>query len=340
MPLRNHRTPEIVIQIDPQRNRRRLFTISIALSVAGVQHQIRLGPVHYFHRNPVQRHALRLAPASVTLFNRKKAELVFTDDAALVDWRRARGLKTVLVSLLGAAPPGKSRFPQPLFLPIFFHPLILTPSDYAKAARLAKNVNRPIHFLFAGNCDAESYSRKQPSAISNRHELLLAANKLKPMSIVFPKSHEELDVLLSSVQSEERLVWIDTNVMKVEQSRWLDLLSKTRYFLCAPGVAYPYCHNLNEAMACGAVPVLQFSEFYVPRLEHNKTCIAFSHPNELQDLTANLAKTEEGVWRSQSARVAQYHQDYLSLDVFYNRLKQFMDNREEFVMDWQVAGQN
>ena len=339
MPFRDQSMPEIVISIDPKRNRRRLFTVSIALSAAGVKHKIKLGPISYFHRNPYQKHALGLAPASITFFNHKTAELMFTDDQALVDWRMKRGLKSVLITLLGAEPPRKSRFAQPFFLPLFFHPLILTQSDYAKAARLAKNVDRPINFLFAGNCDANSYSRYQRGTISNRWELLSAAKKLNAKSVVFPKSHEELDALLSAPSTGERLVWIETNILKIEQSLWFDLLSKTRYFLSAPGVAYPYCHNLNEAMACGAVPVLQFSDFYVPKLKHNKTCIEFSSLNELQSLTEILTKTDEDVWQSQSEMVRKYHQEYLSLDAFYTRLKQFINDRDEVVMDWQSAGQ-
>lgn len=168
---------------------------------------------------------------------------------------------------------------------------------------------------------------------------MAAVKRLPSKAVLFPETLGEIEAILNSANVEGRLVWLDTQKIKIEQSRWLELLSKTRYFLCAPGVAYPYCHNLNEAMACGAVPVLQFTDFYVPILEHEKECIAFSHIDELQDLIAKLAGTEQSVWLAQSAMAVDYHRKHLSLDAFHIQLQRFIDDQEEMVMDWQSAGQ-
>lgn len=329
-----------VVNIDPARNRRRLFTVSIALNAAGIQHRVRLGPIDYFHRNPIQKKALRQALTQITWSRGKAADLLFTDDPRLVDWRASRGRKSVLISLLGAAPPQPSRYVQALFLPIFFHPLLMTKAHYAEAERLAGNANRAIHFLFAGNCDPKAYSGQQPGAISNRSELMAAAMRLPAGSVLMPDTLAQVEALLQSGRVEERLVWIDTQKVKIEQSRWLELLSKTRYFLCAPGVIYPYCHNLNEAMACGAVPVLQFADFYLPRLEHEKTCITFAERDELEALISKLAATGDVAWQAQSRSAVQYHQQYLSLDAFHRQLRRFLDDKTQMIMDWQSAGQS
>ena len=215
----------------------------------------------------------------------------------------------------------------------------MTKQSYAQADRLAENTKRPFNFLFAGNCDSRVYSRKQPASISNRHELMAEAKRLRLNSVLLPETHDEVDAMLRSNKAQESLVWIDTQKVKIDQNRWLELLAKTRYFLCAPGVVYPYCHNLNEAMACGAVPVLQYSEFYAPKLEHDKTCIAFSHVDQLQALIPKLASTEDVVWRAQSKLAVEYHKKHLSLDAFHGQLQQFLDDKAEMVMDWQSAGQ-
>ena len=330
--------PTCVVNIDPQRNRRRLFTVSIALSAAGIDHRVRLGPIDYFHKNPIQKYAMRQPTARLTWSSGKAADLVVTDDVHLVDWRAARGLKSILISLLGSAPPQQGSYDHKLFLPVFFHPLLMTKLNYANADRLAENTKRPFHFLFAGNCDPKAYSRKQPASISNRNELLAEARRLHPSLVLLPETHDEVDAMLSSNQVQERLVWIDTQKIKIEQSRWLELLARSRYFLCAPGVVYPYCHNLNEAMACGAVPVLQYSEYYVPKLDHEETCIAFSHVEQLQALISKLASTEDVAWRVQSKLAVEYHRKHLSLDAFHSHLKQFMDDKDQMVMDWQSAG--
>lgn len=339
MPATEHSIPTCVVNIDPKRNRRRLFTVSIALSTAGIDHRVRIGTIDYLHKNPIQKYALRQSSARITWSSGKAADLVFTDDAHLVDWRAARGLKSVLISLLGSAPPEQSSFVHKLFLPVFFHPLLMTEDSYAQADRLAENKKRPCHFLFAGNCDPQSYSRKQPAPINNRNELMAEAKRLHPNSVLLPETHDEIDAMLSSNLVQERLVWIDTQKVKIEQNRWLELLAKTRYFLCAPGVVYPYSHNLNEAMACGAVPVLQYSDFYTPKLENEKNCITFSHVDQLQALIPKLASTEDVVWRAQSTLAVEYHKKHLSLDAFHGQLQQFLDDKAEMIMDWQSAGQ-
>ena len=51
---------------------------------------------------------------------------------------------------------------------------------------------------------------------------------------------------------------------RIKAEAALDALAKADFFLACPGVGMPLCHNLIEAIAAGAIPILQYAA-YLPQ---------------------------------------------------------------------------
>jgi hypothetical protein len=68
---------------------------------------------------------------------------------------------------------------------------------------------------------------------------------------------------------------------RVPQERWFATVAKADFFLACPGGSMPICHNLVEAMAAGAVPILEYPEYLDPALRDGVNCLAFSGPEGL-----------------------------------------------------------
>ena len=69
--------------------------------------------------------------------------------------------------------------------------------------------------------------------------------------------------------------------MWIDPEDWLPDLSKTDFFICPPGFCMPMCHNVIEAMAVGAIPVINYPEWFNPTLRHMENCIVFDDRNDL-----------------------------------------------------------
>jgi glycosyltransferase involved in cell wall biosynthesis len=88
-------------------------------------------------------------------------------------------------------------------------------------------------------------------------------------------------------------VLVETQHCKIPPERWLEALSKGDFFLACPGVGMPLCHNLVEAMAAGAIPILQYAAYLSPELKNGENCLTFDDERSLREVTSRaLAMTE------------------------------------------------
>ncbi len=98
----------------------------------------------------------------------------------------------------------------------------------------------------------------------------------------------------------------------IPQATFLDVLSGCAFFLAAPGVAVPMCHNVVEAMSVGAVPVLNYPEQFDPPLEHRVNCLAFSTADELTRCVREALSMDEGRVAALRLGALAYYKRYLS----------------------------
>ncbi len=83
-------------------------------------------------------------------------------------------------------------------------------------------------------------------------------------------------------------VLCETQHCRIPGERWLEAMSKGDFFLACPGVGMPLCHNLVEAMAAGAVPILQYSRYLTPELEDGVSCLAFHDADSLGKVVSRV----------------------------------------------------
>ncbi len=62
---------------------------------------------------------------------------------------------------------------------------------------------------------------------------------------------------------------------------YLKLCANSDFFICAPGLFYPHCHNKIEAMACGAIPITCYADYMHPPMRDMENCLAYKTPDEL-----------------------------------------------------------
>ena len=101
---------------------------------------------------------------------------------------------------------------------------------------------------------------------------------------------------------------------------WLDDLSRCDFFLCLPGISMPVAHNIIEAMAVGAIPILAYPEWFSPPLRHRHNCLVYAGADGLIEAIEQalaMSAREVSILRS---RVIQYYDAHLCPKRFVERV--------------------
>jgi hypothetical protein len=107
-----------------------------------------------------------------------------------------------------------------------------------------------------------------------------------------------------------RFVLIDS-ASGIPPAQWLRTLASADFFLCPPGIVMPMCHNAIEAMAVGAIPVIGYSEWFRPHLEHMKNCIAFDDEDSLVGAMQTAISLPAAQIEDMRRNVIAYYDEYL-----------------------------
>lgn len=327
---------KITLHMPSSRNGRRFALVSMLLSQMQLDHEAVFPPLRRMRLRGLEAKAVQSPHCHLRWRMARHPDVLISDQGS-----RNRSGKTIHISYEFMNHLRSGNEADTLFLPILFHPNLLNKSFYDMAGSLSQSTDRPIGILFAGNCDPKTYDNiriKTQYGLANRHELFQHVQSMPPELIFMAQSKEAFETALKQGALKDKFVWIDTEKFRIPQSEWLPLLAKARYFFCTPGVHYPYCQNLNEAAACGAVPILQYPDFYRPGLKHEKDCIAFADPDEIMAITKTLLAEGNADWVPRSKAVIKWHQDHLSLDHACNQIRSFLENPNQKTMTWVLAG--
>lgn len=331
--------PDVLIEMAKPKNGRRVQVISAILHAMCMRHVARVPFWRPGLLPAVMRKRLARTGCRVVWRSPWPTLLYITDDQA-----RGQGCKRILVSYDTSALHEGKVDDGTLALPILFNPSLLDIPSYALADDLATRSDRPIKIIFAGNCDPKAYDSPEFSrryGLLSRHRLHEMVTRTFSDVMYVPESFEQLTGAAAAGDLRRRFVWIDTQRFSIPMSSWLQVMSMSQYFFCAPGVVYPYCHNFNESAACGCVPILQYGEWLHPSLEHGRNCLSFASP---QDLVRLIPEILEGggdpSWPERSAAIVDYHRNHLSLEVCMQRIREFVADPARQTMTWIMAGKD
>ncbi len=113
---------------------------------------------------------------------------------------------------------------------------------------------------------------------------------------------------------------VDTDRFRVPQRDWFRIMAHVDVFLCPPGIAHPMSHNAIEAMAAGAVPVLNYPEWFHPRLRDGVNCFEFASPEDLQRQFERIQHIDLDKLRWMQGNVRDYYCAHLDPDSFASQL--------------------
>lgn len=209
-----------------------------------------------------------------------------------------------------------------VFMPYAMNPSTYSTGQYANIKNL-QNTSRKIRLFFAGNVDPTYYSSIQPQSILNDFKIMPRTMVIETVSSYL--SNEKIDIkdwqqmeLILNSNYRQKCIIIETNKINfnVPQTRWLEALAKSDFFICAPGVTAPLCHNAIESMSVGTIPITNYANWFFPSLEHLKNCIKFDTKEDLIKVLELVMSMEKSQIEQLRTNVIEYCEKYLSCDSF------------------------
>lgn len=176
---------------------------------------------------------------------------------------------------------------------------------------------RSARLFFGGNTEEGKYDK---SVIRDEYQMLTRREMLAVAAEAAPAFQPADATSWLASDDWNPYVLCETQSCKIPRDRWLDALGKADFFLACPGVGMPLCHNLIEAMAAGAVPVLQYASYLPHPLTDRVNCMAFHTAASLRDTLDEILNLPPAHILELRANVRQYYQDILSPGRFSDRL--------------------
>lgn len=210
-------------------------------------------------------------------------------------------------------------FAQPIFIPYPVHPVHAGP-DLPDRLRQYRASERKMRIFFSG--DREGYVKNRidyPKPKLPRLEVINAILRGMGEKVLLLQGEGHLDAAWASGYVNKCLI-MDQN-QTVNETRWLQTLAVSDFFLCPPGFVMPMCHNIVEAMAVGAIPITNYPEWFDPHLEHLKNCIAFDDKSDLLGkLNEVLEMSSDDIVRIRR-QVMDYYDNYLTAGSFVRKVE-------------------
>lgn len=193
-------------------------------------------------------------------------------------------------------------------VPYSFHPNLLHFQNESYLPTLRNPDKLDIKCFFAGNTDPSLYNE---DAIIDIYGILTRGQIIDFIKLAFPDSHTGY-----LGEGNYDIIIHDDNSDRIPQLKLLEILSRAKFFLATPGVIIPDCHNLTEAMALGAIPIIQFPYFMNPPLKHGINCLSYNSLDELKDILKKVLNDEFSATEIAEMRVnvIAYYRENLSME--------------------------
>ena len=216
------------------------------------------------------------------------------------------------------------RITDPLIMPYPVHPLHSGPDLAERLETLRKN-QRTVRIFFSG--DTKGYTKNR----------IHYPNTKLPRLEVIETIQDQLGTKITRIRDETALkevfagdfvnscVIVDTSSLWVAPEDWLPNLSKSDFFICPPGYCMPMCHNVIEAMAVGAIPIINYPEWFNPTLKHLENCIVFDDKEDLINKIEGVLGMDQQEISEMRTRVIDYYEHHLNPSRFISDV----ESREE-----------
>jgi len=242
------------------------------------------------------------------------------DDATLLTDRPRRTLppgfrRQIVVKTSGPFEPARGQVAFPFAL----HPTTLHLGMDSDLERL-REMPRRWRVFFSGACSKASYDthwiRREFGMVPRSRVLEIISEELPTE---FPASADEVEDLLTREVSG--FVWPPESAAAIAPERWLEVVAHAAVFAAAPGVSYPMCHNIIEAMAVGTVPLTEYPEQFDPPLRHGENCVAYSGEGGLRSSIREIEQMTPAALTSLGGAAAEYYDAHIAPEAFVRSLE-------------------
>jgi hypothetical protein len=244
--------------------------------------------------------------------------LWITDSRRELEVRRARGWSVVLINYEHRLPRAVNEVAHTFSM----HPDVYEFAPLISRERALSGEDRWTRIFFAGNTSPRAYSEDRMGKgheVMTRVETVARARRAAgdALTVVHARECEAW----TPAHGRLRFAMIDTTIASIEARYWAHVLSGAEFFLAAPGASFPLSHNAVEAMYAGAIPIIQYPQYFDPPLEHGVNCITFRDGAELESRVREVLAMDPDRIASIRRGSVEYHERYLRLEPLIDRLR-------------------
>jgi hypothetical protein len=193
------------------------------------------------------------------------------------------------------------------------HPLVREAGRSVSDAVARSGGQRWCRLFFAGNASPKGYSGDR---LDPRHGVIPRRRVLEIAREAAGEAFQLLDpgAVVDGAYRGRHVGFglSDTSAGRIAPADWLGVLSQADVFLAAPGVRFPFSHNVVEAMSVGAVPLLQYAHYFDPPLVPGVHCFAYRDERELRAQVQRLMTMDPSELRPMRDAVVDYYRDHLA----------------------------
>ncbi|HFD87647.1 MAG TPA: hypothetical protein ENJ35_08225 [Gammaproteobacteria bacterium] len=204
-------------------------------------------------------------------------------------------------------------------MPIPMHPQIYVQyHDHERLDGYRRSL-RKIRIFFAGNWNETGYNSPLLGELFGkltRHQIINFLLREGLVRIV--ETIEELDKILAGPYWNG-FVLLNPRV-RINQAKWLATIAQADFFLCPPGVLFPWSHNAIEAMAVGTIPLINYPEWFFPTLVDGKNVKTFQTLEELKGTVRVILQMQNEEISYLHQEASAYYEQHLNPRTFVHQV--------------------
>ena len=209
-------------------------------------------------------------------------------------------------------PPSEHRF----FAPYFAHPEFYK-AGLHNAVLGMRGRERNVKIFFAGTQSNSAYSENFRFPILSRDKILRRLTEQFEWVIKADADKNGVKSILIVSTSDTRDI-LDKHQLSIRD--YIDVMSRSEFFICPPGWRMPHSHNLIEAMSVGTIPITNYHSYMRPPLTPDANCLAFSTLQELENAVNRALHMRAGEVRRLREGVLSYYDEHLEPESFGKKL--------------------
>lgn len=119
----------------------------------------------------------------------------------------------------------------------------------------------------------------------------------------------------------DQIVLRNSDTDPIAARDWMSMLASHRFFICCPGASQPTCHNAIEAMAVGAIPIIEYADRFHPKLVDGDNAVCFQGEKGLAVAIRRIESMSPEKQSRMSANACAYYDEHLDGAKFLKRLR-------------------